>query len=327
MWSTAPAPARPRRTSARSPTEPTRSVVGDGRTSRPTTSTPSARRTRTSASPRCPELPVTTVVMRGAGSYDETDGDGARVASPPCRTVASSTSARRGPGGPSSSGPAPSGPRWPCCSPAAACARRSRPGRAEQAQRLTADRENRDYLPGVELPGDLRIETIDAGLGAGRPRVPRRPLPRPGRRHRRAGGGRPPRSRRGRVAGQGPGAARRHRADDHARRAPRRRARRLPRRPGPRARDGPRGRRPGGRVRLRGARRGDRAGLHARGRRLRALERPGRRRARRAWPRTPPRWPRAPPRRRASTPRAPPPATSSPRSGASPSGRARGRSR
>ena len=35
---------------------------------------------------------------------------------------------------------------------------------AEQAQRLTADRENRDYLPGVELPGDLRIETIDAGL-------------------------------------------------------------------------------------------------------------------------------------------------------------------
>ena len=35
---------------------------------------------------------------------------------------------------------------------------------AEQAQRLPADRENRDYLPGVELPGELRIETIDAGL-------------------------------------------------------------------------------------------------------------------------------------------------------------------
>jgi glycerol-3-phosphate dehydrogenase (NAD(P)+) len=34
----------------------------------------------------------------------------------------------------------------------------------EQAQRLSADRENRDYLPGVELPGELRIETIDAGL-------------------------------------------------------------------------------------------------------------------------------------------------------------------
>ena len=33
-----------------------------------------------------------------------------------------------------------------------------------QARRLAADRENAAYLPGIELPGDLRIETIEAGL-------------------------------------------------------------------------------------------------------------------------------------------------------------------
>ena len=47
----------------------------------------------------------------------------------------------------------------------------------------------------------------------------------------------------------------------------------------------------------------------------------------RARPRTPPRSPPAPRRPRASTPRAPPPATSSSRSGATPSSRARARSR
>jgi glycerol-3-phosphate dehydrogenase (NAD(P)+) len=34
----------------------------------------------------------------------------------------------------------------------------------DQARRLTADRENQAYLPGVELPGELRVETVDAGL-------------------------------------------------------------------------------------------------------------------------------------------------------------------
>lgn len=34
----------------------------------------------------------------------------------------------------------------------------------EQADRLRLDRENRVYLPGVELPRELRIETIEGGL-------------------------------------------------------------------------------------------------------------------------------------------------------------------
>jgi glycerol-3-phosphate dehydrogenase (NAD(P)+) len=34
----------------------------------------------------------------------------------------------------------------------------------EQARRLAADREDAAYLPGIELPGDLRVETIEAGL-------------------------------------------------------------------------------------------------------------------------------------------------------------------
>src|ERR1700742_4327755 len=33
-----------------------------------------------------------------------------------------------------------------------------------QCQRLEADRENREYLPDVELPRDLRVETMSAGL-------------------------------------------------------------------------------------------------------------------------------------------------------------------
>jgi glycerol-3-phosphate dehydrogenase (NAD(P)+) len=34
----------------------------------------------------------------------------------------------------------------------------------EQAQRLVSDRENREYLSGVELPRELRIEHVEAGL-------------------------------------------------------------------------------------------------------------------------------------------------------------------
>ena len=36
---------------------------------------------------------------------------------------------------------------------------------AEQARRLQEDRENLVYLPGVEFPRELRIESVDAGLG------------------------------------------------------------------------------------------------------------------------------------------------------------------
>ena len=35
----------------------------------------------------------------------------------------------------------------------------------EQARRLLEDRENRVYLPGVDLPKELRIESVEAGLG------------------------------------------------------------------------------------------------------------------------------------------------------------------
>jgi len=35
----------------------------------------------------------------------------------------------------------------------------------EQARTLLEDRENRVYLPGVDLPKDLRIESVEAGLG------------------------------------------------------------------------------------------------------------------------------------------------------------------
>ena len=36
---------------------------------------------------------------------------------------------------------------------------------AEQARRLNEDRENREYLPEVDLPRELRIEDVGAGLG------------------------------------------------------------------------------------------------------------------------------------------------------------------
>ena len=35
---------------------------------------------------------------------------------------------------------------------------------AEQAERLNADRENQVYLPGVELPRELRVESVAAGI-------------------------------------------------------------------------------------------------------------------------------------------------------------------
>src|SRR5918998_6798102 len=35
----------------------------------------------------------------------------------------------------------------------------------EQARRLQEDRENLVYLPGVEFPRELRVESVDAGLG------------------------------------------------------------------------------------------------------------------------------------------------------------------
>ncbi len=35
----------------------------------------------------------------------------------------------------------------------------------EQAAKLSAERENTDYLPGVELPVGLRVEPVDAGIG------------------------------------------------------------------------------------------------------------------------------------------------------------------
>src|SRR3954451_23394621 len=73
--STASAPATAARTAARSVTDATTSVWADSKRSSPTTSWPEPRSVRTSASPRCPALPVTR--MRRPPS---------RYASwPPCR--------------------------------------------------------------------------------------------------------------------------------------------------------------------------------------------------------------------------------------------------
>ena len=59
-WKTTSAPRIASRTHAGSATEPTTSVYGDLTISRPTAGRARDRRTRTSASPRCPALPVTT---------------------------------------------------------------------------------------------------------------------------------------------------------------------------------------------------------------------------------------------------------------------------
>src|SRR5215217_7295477 len=60
-WRIASTPRTHSRTTARSAIEPTTLVNGDGNTSSPATSWPSPARTRTSASPRWPELPVTRI--------------------------------------------------------------------------------------------------------------------------------------------------------------------------------------------------------------------------------------------------------------------------
>src|ERR687895_732246 len=62
-WMTASTPVMLRRTKPLSAIEPTALVCGDSSTSSPTTSMPSAPSTRTSASPRWPELPVTRTLM------------------------------------------------------------------------------------------------------------------------------------------------------------------------------------------------------------------------------------------------------------------------
>ena len=197
----------------------------------------------------------------------------------------------------------------------------------EQCARLEADRENTAYLPGVELPRELRIESAASGLGrvdyvflgvpsVGLGEVIAEPL---------RARARPPHA--GDLARQGPRAAARDRPDGAADREPRRRARRLRRRARARARDGHRGRGARRRLGRRAARRDDRRRLHPRRRRLRAARATRSASSSPAPPRTPPRWPRARRRPRASTPPAPPPGTSSSRSGATPSSRARGRSR
>src|SRR5262249_33188323 len=56
-------PSTHRRTKPRSATEPTWPVNGDGAMSTPTTSWLVFRSVRTSASPRCPALPVTRIFM------------------------------------------------------------------------------------------------------------------------------------------------------------------------------------------------------------------------------------------------------------------------
>ncbi len=47
----------------------------------------------------------------------------------------------------------------------AACGQRSRPGRQSRPAYFNEDRENKVYLRGVELPRELRIEDVSAGLG------------------------------------------------------------------------------------------------------------------------------------------------------------------
>src|SRR5215211_5735102 len=72
--STASAPATHARTQPRSATDPTTSVNGESSTSSPTTSCPAAPRTRASASPRWPALPVMRILTPPPGR----PSDGAR---------------------------------------------------------------------------------------------------------------------------------------------------------------------------------------------------------------------------------------------------------
>ena len=59
------------------------------------------------------------------------------------------------------------------------CVRRCRRGRRSRPSALQTERENRVYLPGVELPRELRIEHVERRAGARRLRVPRRAVGRP----------------------------------------------------------------------------------------------------------------------------------------------------
>jgi len=73
LWSvaacaTAPAPRRHSRTNGRSTIDPTASVRREARRSIPRTSRPAFRSISTSASPRWPALPVTTILMRPQGT-------------------------------------------------------------------------------------------------------------------------------------------------------------------------------------------------------------------------------------------------------------------
>src|SRR5580693_1237817 len=77
---TASTPARQSRTTARSATDPITVVCGDGRTSSPVTSCPPSRSTRTRASPRWPELPVTrTFAAATSASVPTAVSSGQRV--------------------------------------------------------------------------------------------------------------------------------------------------------------------------------------------------------------------------------------------------------
>ena len=85
-----------------------------------------------------------------------------------CPTAALAPACRcrhRSPAARSSSARAPSGPRSRCCSRAAGCARRCRRAPPSRRARLQEDRENLVYLPGVEFPRELRVESVAAGLG------------------------------------------------------------------------------------------------------------------------------------------------------------------
>ena len=197
----------------------------------------------------------------------------------------------------------------------------------EQAERLETERQNQAYLPDVEFPRELRVEPMSAGLSRADYVFLGVPVARALAGDRQPPGRRPAGAHAGDLDGQGPRPARRAVADDAAQPGLRRRPRRLPRRSRPRARDGHRGRRPGRRLLQRPPRGRDRQRLHARRRRLRAVQRPGRRRAlrrgqeRRLAGRGRDRRPGPERRRRRRR------ATSSPRSGATPSARAASRSR
>ena len=100
----------------------------------------------------------------------------------------------------SSSGRGRSVPRSRCCSPAAACGRRSRLAPRTRRGR-SPNRVRRSTCRGVSLPPELRIETVDAGARRAPTSSSSGPLPRPGRGHRRA---RPRRAAAGRRSSRWP---------------------------------------------------------------------------------------------------------------------------